>query len=324
MIKVTLLALDNALASSIMGSMDVFSLTGSTWNYIASKQKISYFDLKVVTKDGMPSKSKNNAAIIPNCSIHDIESTDVIIISSISDFSTLLTSDETIEWLHHHFKRGTTIASVCSGTFVLAKTGLLNGKQATVHWGFAAEFKRRYPEVHLRPDKIITEEEQLLCSGGYNSYIALSFYIVEKFCGRDVAIESSKAMLHDLGRSSQDPYSISIITHRSLDPEIHRIQEWLEKNFNHRIDMQDLADAFGMSRRVLERRFKTATGMPPLLYLQQIRVEIAKKYLESTSITFSEIAVLVGYEDTSFFRKIFQKQTKTLPKEYRAKFYRNY
>jgi len=149
-----------------------------------------------VTKDGAPFKSKNQAALYPNCSIHDIEATDVIIISSFSDYNTVGTSTEAIEWLKKHNKKGATIASICAGTYILAETGLLNGKTATTHWGFANDFRRKYPQINLQPEKIITDEGVLLCSGGCSSYIDLSIYLVERYCGKNIALESSKAMLH--------------------------------------------------------------------------------------------------------------------------------
>jgi len=322
MITVTILALDNVLASSVMGSMDVLCQTGFTWNFIAGEDEVSYFDVKIVTKDGKPAKSRNQAAIYPNCSIRDILSTDLIIISSFSDYNTLGTSDEAIEWLRIHNNKGATIASVCAGTFILAETGLLNGKTATTHWGLANDFRERYPDIKLQPEKIITDEGNLLCSGGCTSYIDLSVYLVERFCGKDIALESSKAILHDIGRNSQEPYAVYQFAKDHNDSKIRLIQKWLEENYDQNIDIKDLAENFGLSRRVFERRFKAATGNTPLLYLQRSRVEMAKNLLEKRSKTFSEIAFMVGYEDTSFFRKLFKKHTNLLPKEYRAKFCR--
>ncbi len=322
MISVAILALDNVLASSVMGTMDVLCQTGATWNYIAGKDEISYFDVKIVTKDGKPVKSKNQAAIYPNGSIHDVDAIDVIIISSFSDYDTVRTSTESIEWLKEHNKKGATIASVCAGTYILAETGLLSGKTATTHWGFANDFTKKYPKVNLQPGKIITDEGNLLCSGGCNSYIDLSIYLVEKYCGRNIALESSKAMLHDMGRKSQGPYTAFNFAKDHNDSKIKSIQKWLEENYNQTFNIKDLAEEFGLSRRVFERRFKTATGNTPLHYLQRSRVEIAKNMLEESSRTFSEIAIKVGYEDTSFFRKLFKKHTNLLPKEYRVKFCR--
>lgn len=323
MVSVTILALDNVLASSVMGSMDVFCQTGGTWNLITGKDEISYFDVTIVTKDGKPAKSRNQAAIYPNCSIRDIESTELIIISSFSNINTIETSGEAVEWLKEHYNNGATIAGVCAGTYILAETGLLDGKTATTHWGFANDFRERYPNVHLHPEKILTDEGNLLCSGGCNSYIDLSVYLVERYCGRTIALESSKAMLHDIGRNSQVPYSVYQFAKAHDDSKIQSVQEWFDENYNQNIVIKDIAKNFGFSRRVFERRFKAATGNTPLLYLQRTRVEIAKNLLEKSSRTFSEISAMVGYQDTSFFRKLFIKHTRLLPKEYRAKFSRD-
>ncbi len=322
MITVAILALDNVLASSVMGPMDVFCQTGATWNFITGKDEVSYFDVKIVSKDGKPVRSKNQTPVYPHCSIWNIESPDLILISSFSDYRTLETSYEAIDWLKTQNKNGATIASVCAGTYILAETGLLNGKTATTHWGFENDFRKRYPEVDLQSQKIITDEGNLLSSGGCNSYIDLSIYLVERYCGRDIALESSKAMLHDIGRQSQEPYAVYQFATEHNDSKIRSIQKWLEENYNRHIDIKSLAENFGLSRRVFERRFKAATGNTPLLYLQRLRVEFAKHQLERTSGSFSEIAVSVGYEDTSFFRKLFKKHTNLLPKEYRTKFCR--
>ncbi len=323
MISVSILALDNVLPSSVMGPVDIFCQTGSTWNHIAGINEVSYFDVTIVTKDGQPAESKNQAAIYPNSSIRDIDSTDLILISSFSDYQTITSSCDSIDWLKEQYKKGATIASICAGTYVLAETGLLNGKSATTHWGLASDFRERYPDIHLMPEKIITDEGDLLTSGGCNSYIDLSIYLVERYCGKNIALESSKAMLHDLGRHSQEPYAVYQFSKDHNDSKVASIQSWLEENFSNTIDIKNLAENFGFSRRVFERRFKAATGDTPLLYLQRIRVENAKFMLENTFATFSEISLNVGYEDAGFFRKLFKKHTNLLPNEYKTKFCRD-
>ncbi|WP_022665181.1 GlxA family transcriptional regulator [Desulfospira joergensenii] len=323
MIKVTLLALDHVLASSVMGTMDILGQTGATWNCIAGQEEVSYFDISIATQDGKPVRTKHQTALYPKGSIRDIDSTDLIVVSSFSDFRTLETSGQAIEWLKEQYRQGTTLAGVCAGTYILAETGLLNGKTATTHWGFAQDFKQRYPKIHLKPEKIIVDEGNLLCSGGCNSYIDLSIYLVERYCGRHIALETSKAVLHDIGRNSQKPYCAFPFAKDHADSKIKSIQQWFEKNYNRRVDLRELSEKFGLSRRVFERRFKKATGITPLVYLQRSRVEIAKTLLEQTSKTFNEIAYMAGYEDTRFFRKIFKKHTHLLPKEYRKKFCRD-
>lgn len=322
MINTTVLALDNVLASSVMGPIDIFCQTGKTYNYITGKDPVSYFDVKIVTKDGKPAESRNRPAIYPDDSIGDVHTADLIVVSSFDDYATVTSSRESIQWLREQSKKGAVIAGICAGTYILAETGLLDGKTATTHWGFADDFRRRYPQVVLRPEQIITDEGNLICSGGCSSYIDLSIYLVEKFCGREIALQSSKAILHDRGRNSQVPYVVCRFATAHNDREILKIQEWFEKNYNRAVIISKLAREFGLSRRVFERRFKAATGQTPLAYLQRLRVEMAKKMLETGRKSFSEISFLVGYEDASFFRRLFKKHTQLLPKQYREKFYR--
>ncbi len=318
--KISILALDNSIASSVMGTMDIFCQAGLTWNYIVGKDPASYFEVEIVTQDGKPVTGLNRAKVYPHRSASEVKSTDVIIISSFSDFETLTTNRGSIDWLKKHYDRGTTIASVCVGSFLLAETGLLDGKLATTHWGFAGEFKQRYPQIKLRPKRVITDEGNLLCSGACSSYIDLSMYLIERYCGRDVAMQCSKTMLHDFGRSSQAPYAIYQFQKDHGDSQIIDAQKWIEKNYAENCNINSIAKESGMSLRAFERRFKTATGDTPIVYLQRIRVETAKSFLETNNQTFNEITYKVGYEDSSFFRKIFKKHTGLLPKEYRRKF----
>jgi transcriptional regulator GlxA family with amidase domain len=205
---------------------------------------------------------------------------------------------------------------------VLAETGLLDGKTATTHWGFADQFQRRYPQIKLKPERLITDEGNLFCSGGYNGGIDLSLYLVEKYCGHEVALQSSKSVIADIGRTSQAPYAIFQFQKDHRDKQILVVQEWIENNFDQNFNYNQLARHHGMSRRTFERRFKAATGDTPLTYQQRIRVEAAKRLLEDGNRSFDEITYQVGYEDSSSFRKIFLKQTSLRPREYQKKFQR--
>ncbi len=318
--RITLLALDNAISSSVLGTMDIFCQAGLTWNYFFGKDPVSYFEVEIVTEDGRPVTCLNRFQIQPHRAAAEVVSTDVIIISSFSTFETLTTNRSITAWLAEQHASGATLASICVGSFLLAETGLLDGKTATTHWGFAEEFRKRYPQVNLRPERLITEEGRLLCSGACSSYIDLSMYLIKKYCGREVAMESSKTMLHDFGRSSQSPYRVFQFQKNHGDGEIAQAQEWIEKNHMKTIPIHSLARDHGMSQRSFERRFKEATGDTPLVYLQRVRVERAKWFLETDHQTFNEITYRVGYEDSSFFRKIFKKHTGLLPREYRKKF----
>lgn len=321
--RVTILAMFNTMASTVTGPMDVFYQAGVIWNYFQGQEVTPFFKTEIVTTDGEPFRCLNGTRMLPDGSIRNVASTDLIIVSSILNIAkTMKYQGEVVDWLKHHYRRGTHIATICTGAFVLAETGLLDGKTATTHWGAADEFRRRYPQIHLKPERLITDEGDLFCSGGMNAGTDLSLYLVEKYCGHEVALQSSKALISDIGRSLQAPYAIFQFQKDHNDRRILAVQKLIEENFDQDYPYEELASRFGMSRRTFERRFKAATGDTPLAYLQRVRVEAAKRLLESQKLSFDEITYRVGYEDSSTFRKIFLKQTGLRPKEYQRRFQR--
>jgi len=321
--KVTILAMYDTMAGSIMGPMDIFYQAGVTWNHIMGKEITPYFEIKVVTSAGDPFTCLNGARMIPDGSIHDVQDTDLVVVTSIVDIDqTLRLQGEVIDWLKDRYGRGSHIATICTGAFVLAETGLLDGKTATTHWCYATKFRNRYPQIELKPERLITDEDDLFCSGGLNAGIDLSLYLVEKYCGHEVALESSKFAISDIGRTSQTPYTIFKFQKDHHDQQILTVQNWIEDKYDKNFSYAELARHHGMSRRTLERRFKAATGDTPLTYQQRIRVERAKHMLEDGRRSFDEITYHVGYEDSSTFRKVFIKQAGLRPTEYRNKFQR--
>ena len=319
--KVTILALFNTMASTVIGPMDIFFQAGVIWNYFQGEKPRPFFKTQIVTTDGKPFKCLNGTIMTPDGSIHDVDSTDLIIVSSIVDIEkTMEYQGEVLDWLKHHYGQGTHIATICTGAFVLAETGLLDGKTATTHWGAADEFRQRYPRIDLKPERLITDEGDLFCSGGMNAGSDLSLYLVEKYCGHEVALQSSKTMISDIGRTLQTPYSIFQFQKDHNDTQVLSVQKLMEENFDKSYPYEELARRFGMSRRTFERRFKAATGDTPLVYLQRVRVEAAKNMIETQNLSFDEIAYSVGYEDSSAFRKIFLKQTGLRPTEYKRRF----
>jgi transcriptional regulator GlxA family with amidase domain len=231
---ITILALDHAIASSVMGTMDIFSQVGVTYNFATGAAPQPRFDVEIVTLDGRPVRGFNNTRVYPHRSAAEVRATDLIVISSFMDLETLSTCKAGIPWLRHRFEAGATIAAICAGSFFLAETGLLDGKRATTHWGLVNEFRRRYPRVRLDPNLLIADEDRLLTSGACTSYIDLAVYLIERFHGNTVALQSSKAMLHDFSRTSQTPYIVyqskkdhgdaKIIKHTGLRPSDYRLK----------------------------------------------------------------------------------------------------
>ena len=323
---ITIVALDAGVASTFTGPMDVFSLSGVLWNGISGRSAAPDFAVRVVTKDGKPVKCLNGVILTPHCSMHDIHKTDLVMVSAITGniAGALDANREVVTWLRGIYKNGAWIASVCTGAFILAETGLLDGKTATTHWGFVRQFRKRYPKVECRADELITDEGDLYCSGGSNSCIDLSLYLVEKLCGRIAAIQCAKAFVYDLGRSTQAPYSALIAKRSHRDGIIHDAQNWIEEHYSQKLSIKMLARKANMSERTFQRRFNKATGDTPVNFLQRVRIEAARDLLETGSRSFEEVTSMVGYEDPASFRRIFLRQTGLLPRDYQRLYRKNY
>ena len=320
--KITILAIRNTIATTVLGPMDVFFQTGQLWNHINEVPLAPRFSVEIVSPDGNPVRCLNNMLIQPHGPMDAVKQTDLVLIPSITNIEkTLSYSADIIDWLTARYENGARIASVCTGAFLLAETGLLSGKTATTHWGFVNAFKKRYPDVWLKPERIITDEGDLFCAGALSAAMDLAVYLVEKFCGHETAIQCSKSLLHDMGRESQAPYSVFQFQKKHADAAIIASQKWIEAHYSEEIDITVVAKSHGMSRRTFERRFKKATGDTPLAYLQRTRVEKAKRLMESTHETFEEICYQLGYENSNHFREVFKKHTGLLPSAYHKKFH---
>lgn len=321
--NVAILALDDAAATTITAPFDIFSLTGVLWNLGQGEDFAPQFKVEIVSPNGKPIKCLNNLTIMPHRAMEEVEEADLVMISSVLDIHrTLKRQGEIINWLIDRYQQGAWLASICTGTFALAETGLLDGKNATTHWRAIDEFRSLYPRVILQPDRLIADAGALFSSGGFNSAFDLSNYLVERLCGRLTAVQTVKSLVNNMAEGPPSSYAMSRFHHHHDDKPIIRAQEILESHYTENMDIDTLAQRCGLGRRTLERRFKKATGDTPLVYLQRIRVEKAKRLLESESLSFGEISNLVGYEDAAFFRKLFIKHTDLRPNQYRAKFIR--
>src|SRR5262249_14337155 len=204
---------------------------------------------------------------------------------------------------------GAEVASLCLGAFLFAATGLLDGKSCSTHWLFVNEFRTMFPDVTLVDDKIITEQNGLYSSGGANSYWNLLLHLVEKYTSREMAIVASKFFVLDIARNSQSPFSIFKGQKIHNDTDIVKTQEFIETRYQDKLSVDELCDTFAIGRRTFERRFKKATNNSVAEYIQRVKIEAAKKQLESGRKTVSEVMYDVGYTDNKAFRDVFKKIT---------------
>ena len=284
--------------------------------------KAPLFDIQLVGLSKQTTQRDGLFTIQPDCLMKDVPKTDLIIIPAIHGqfLKAVEANQEFIPWIIQQFNNGAEVASLCIGSFFLAATGLLKGKQCATHWRFANEFGALYPDVHLMDDKIITDDNGIYTSGGAYSYLNLLVYMIEKYAGRDVAILISKAFGIDFDRTLQSPFIIFQGQKAHEDETIKQAQEYIEKNFEEKITVDQLAGAFAVGRRSLERRFKKATGNTVMEYIQRIKIEAAKRDFETSGKNINEVIYNVGYTDTKAFRTIFKKITGLTPVEYRNKY----
>ena len=250
---------------------------------------------------------------------------DLVIIPAISgnlEHAVKLNKDF-LPWIEQQYKNGAEVASLCLGAFILASTGLLDGKKCSTHWLFANEFRTMFPNVNLVDNKIVTEQNGVYTSGGANSYWNLLLHLVEKYTNRELAILASKFFVLDIDRKTQSPFSIFKGQKIHEDEEIKKVQEFIEENHTIKISVDELCEKFAIGRRTFERRFKKATNNTVAEYMQRVKIEAAKKQLETGRKTVNEVMYEVGYNDIRAFRELFKKITGLSPVEYRNKYNRD-
>jgi len=254
--------------------------------------------------------------------LKDVKKTDLVLIPAISGDlrKGIELNQEFLPWVRQQYQAGAEIASLCVGAFLLAATGLLNGKECSSHWKTANEFREMFPEVTLVDGRIVTEQQGLYSSGGATSYWNLLLYLVEKYAGRELAILASKVYALEIDRKSQSPFIMFSGQKQHEDEPIRQAQEYIEKNVTEKISVEELAVKYAIGRRHFERRFKKATNNTPVEYIQRVKIEAAKKHLESSRKNVNEVMYDVGYSDTKAFRTIFKKITGLSPIEYRNKY----
>lgn len=254
--------------------------------------------------------------------LEEVEKTDLVFIPALfGDMQTAISKNTAlIPWIKEQYDKGAEVASLCVGAFLLASTGLLNGKKCSTHWGFQNEFRKMFPEVEVMDGSIITEEHRMYSSGGANSYWNLLLHLVEKYTDRETAILASKYFAIDIDRESQVAFAMFQGQKEHNDAAIKTTQEYIEANIQEKISVDELADSVSVGRRSFERRFKQATNNTVLEYIQRVKIEAAKRRFETSRQNISEVMFDVGYTDTKSFRTLFKKITGLTPIEYRNKY----
>lgn len=290
--------------------------------FLEAAGKPPMFTVQLVALNDQPHVYDRLFTVVPDAAVGQVKHTDLIIIPAVNgDMEKVIADNQGFfTWINRQHEQGAEVASLCVGAFLLASTGLLNGKKCATHWLGANDFRKMFPEVELVSEKIITDEQGIYSSGGASSFWNLLLYIVEKYAGRDLAITMSKYFEIEIDRFNQSSFIIFQGQKDHEDEPVKKAQEFIEKNYHERITVEQLTTMVSLSRRNFERRFKKATANTVVEYMQRVKMEAAKKGLESGRKNVNELMYEVGYNDTKAFRTIFKRTTGLSPIEYRNKY----
>lgn len=310
-----------AILGSLEGSRQLLTQVNE---FYKAKGEAPVFKVELVGLSKETPVSNGLFTVNAHAVLSDVKKTDLIIIPALDGDikQAIANNEEFIPWIIRQHKGGAEIASLCLGAFILASTGLVNGRKCATHWMAANTFRTMFPEVNLVTEKILTDEQGIYTSGGAFSYLNLILYLIEKYAGRDMAILSAKVFAIEIERDSQSPFMIFQGQKEHEDEPIKKAQEFIENNFQEKLTVDQLASMLAIGRRNLERRFKRATSNTVVEYIQRVKIEAAKISLESLRENVNEVMYNVGYSDPKAFRTTFKKITGLSPIEYRNKYNR--
>jgi len=321
--RAAILAYDDCYASSLGGFADILQIANSHL-----RQQLGtgspQFEWRFVSPAGSPVRASNGLQLNTEC-IRPREKFDLVFIPSAHYASSkafdrlLVQQSSACDWLVSQWDSGARLAANCTGTFILAKTGLLDGRPATTTWWLAEQFRHRFPRVDLQLEPVITEADRLVCAGALASYLLQAIHIIESFCGPVIASQCAKSMLIDVSQTKQTPYLPLLTDKAHADCLVHRAQHWLQKHMAKEVRMSEMAHDLGVSERTIIRRFQAALNQPPLRYLQSLRIEAARSLLEAGDMNLEMIAAQVGYNDTSSFCRLFKERVGLSPGAYRSR-----
>lgn len=327
-IRVSLTVFPESDPSIIYGIFDTLWAAGRLWDGLTGRppQNALVFEPRLVAACSGPMELVTGVSIITQDATEDVPETDFVFVPNVmvdtpADLRRL--DRGLIDWICRMYRSGAHIYAACGGSLVLAEAGLLDGLEATTHWGYADLLRRAYPNVRVCADRILVQAgpgQRIVSAGGASSWQDLVLYLVAKHVGTEEALRLSKVFLYQWHRDGQLPYASMVRNVTHSDAAIREQQEWIAANYERPHIVAEIVQRSGLPSRSFARRFKAATGYTPIAYVQALRIEEAKQLLETTDMAVDAIGVEVGYQDTTSFHRLFRRLTTMTPAEYRRKF----
>jgi transcriptional regulator GlxA family with amidase domain len=322
-----IVAVPETAGSALYGMFDVLSVTGVVWQTLTRAEATpAPFRVKVVGLGREPFCCGHGIPVEPAVAIDDAGRADIVILPEL-----WLGPDEhlggrypaLVEWIRARYEDGACVYSACSGALMLAETGLLNGRDATSHWGYQDLFRRRYPQIRFRPEPNLCFADPLgriVTAGGTTSWHDLALHIISRHVSPGEAMRIAKVYLLKWHDEGQLPYEPLVRQQPHSDAAVRACERWLGEHFHEQGAVARVVAHARVPERTLKRRFKRATGLALIDYVQNLRVERAKRLLESSDRAVDEISYEIGYEDPAFFRRLFRRRTGLAPVQYRRVF----
>jgi transcriptional regulator GlxA family with amidase domain len=326
-LEAMIVAVPETAGSALYGMIDVLAATGNIWqSLVRTEPERTLIRPSIVSTSAWPFRCGNNIPVIPEHAIDGDPRGDILILPELwlgPDEAISGRYPELMAWICRKYHEGAAIYSACSGSIMLAESGLLNGREATSHWGYQDLFRAHYPQVRFRPEPnlvIADAAGRIVTAGGTTSWHDLAIHIIARHCSPGEAMRIAKVYLLKWHAEGQLPYAALVRRTPHADSLVRACESWLGQHFREAHTVARAVDALGVPQRTLKRRFKAATGSTPIEYVQNLRVEEAKRLLEAEDIAADEIGAAVGYEDPAFFRRLFKRRTGLTPGAYRRLF----
>lgn len=326
-IRIHLLALPETTASVLYGLFDVLTSVGLVWPMITGKTPSDVrFEVRIVGETGDAFSCVGGIPVSPHCSFADAEPCDAVIVTDLMmplDVDPEGLWPTSVAWLRKQYAEGATLCSVCTGSVLLASTGLLDGHKATTHWAFDRVFRRHFSAVEWQTDRVLVRsgpDQRIVTSGGVASWEDLALHLIMRYCGQEEAIRTAKLFLLGDRSVGQLAYAAMPCPPQHDDAAIADCQTWIADNYQTPSAVARMVGRSGLAERTFKRRFRAATGYTPISYVQTLRIEEAKQLLETSATPTDSIAASVGYEDPASFRRLFKRETGLTPSEYRRRF----
>ncbi len=327
--RICLLAAAETSPSVLYGLYDVLSTVGAVYSEMTSgKPSQVLLDVRIVAAGAEPFRCFGGVMVEPHDSIERLDRTDVAIVC---DMYTPVAAPprgryrREIDWLKRMYERGAILGSACSGSLILAEAGLLDGLATSGHWAYSDLFRDHYPKVKFRVGSILTiagENDRIITAGGVTSWQELALYLIARLCGPQHAIRTAKIHILSDHSDGQLPYSVTVPRRQRTDAIVGECQSWIADNYACQNPVASMTARSGLNARTFARRFLAATGLHPVDYVHALRIEEAKQLLETDRVSVEKVGQMVGYEDPTFFRRLFKRKAGLTPAAYRRKFSR--